>query len=253
MVDLHCHNEASVNLSETPASDKPRWCRGREQQMSFPLEFPERGDDVARTVFVEQFPPRLFASPGLPGRLGKRCTPRDEAAHFASEVLEVAALILDSASPIADDRAMPGNNALGGHMAQLLQVGEKAANAAIDHRHMPDEQEITGKQRGTLAVEDRQIIVGMRGRPGLQSQYSPAEIKLHLVVDDKRGRHNLHFVDQCIAEQSTKGLQVKLSSCRQRTRQIPVPDKDRPLASECGVAKQMIRMNMRVDDVANRP
>src|SRR5258708_14309305 len=117
-----------------------------------------RGDGGGGSGSVEPLRPRLLASPGLPGRLGKRCTPRDEAAHFASEVLEVAALILDSASPIADDRAMPGNNALGGPMAQLLQVGEKAANSAIAPRHMPDRQEITRKQRVTLCVQGLQIL-----------------------------------------------------------------------------------------------
>src|SRR5258708_8776399 len=134
--------------------------------MSFPFEFPERGDDVARAILVEQFPPRLFASPGFSGYLGERCALRNKAAHFAGEALEVATFVLDGTSPIADHRAMSGNNVVRLHAPQLIENGEEAANAAIKYRQMPDKQEIAGKQRRTPAVEDRQIIVGMRGQIG---------------------------------------------------------------------------------------
>src|SRR5450631_279306 len=78
---------------------------------SFPFELAERSDDIARAVFVEQSPPRLFASAGLSGRLGERRPLGDQLAHFAGEAFEVATLVLDCASPIADDRAMTGNDA----------------------------------------------------------------------------------------------------------------------------------------------
>ena len=91
----------------------------------------------------------------------------------ADEALEVATLVVNGAAPIADDRAMPGNDALGGNAQQRLQVGEKAANAAIDDRHMLDEQQIAGKQGRSCVIEDRQIVVGMPRLPGLQRQLRP--------------------------------------------------------------------------------
>src|ERR1700730_14979094 len=99
--------------------------------MSFPFECPERSEDVERTIFVTQFPPRLFASSGLSGYLGNRCAVRNEAAHFASEAFEVAALVGNGASPFVDHRAVPGNNALGLDAPQTIEVGEEAANTAI--------------------------------------------------------------------------------------------------------------------------
>src|SRR5450755_356966 len=161
---------------------------------SFPFELAERSDDVARSVFVKQSPPRLFASAGLPRRLGERRPLGDELAHFAGEVLEVATLVLDSASPIADDRAMTGNDAFRGDLPEHLEVGEKAANTAIEDRDMPDEQQIAGEQRRTGVVEDRQVVVGVPRLPGFQGQGPLAEIDLHFPLDEQRGRHNLHFV-----------------------------------------------------------
>jgi len=55
-----------------------------------------------------------------------------------------------------------------------------------------------------------------------------------------------------VAELPAKGLQVKLPSRRQRTRQIPVSDESSPLAHECCVAEDVIGMNVRVDDIAHR-
>src|SRR6202165_5310309 len=118
MVEFHSHNEAPAYMKPPLAASG---AAAAVLLMSFPFEFPKRGDDVARTVFVEQYPPRPLASPGLSGHLGKRHPPGNEAAHFTCEVLEVATLVLNSASPIADDRAMPGNNALSWHMPQFLE------------------------------------------------------------------------------------------------------------------------------------
>src|SRR3984893_19147172 len=99
--------------------------------MSFPFEFTERSDDVARTIFVKQFPARLFASSGLSGYLGKRYAVRNEAAHFASEAFEVAALVGNGASPIVDHRAVPGNNTLGLGAPQLLEARGGAAEQNV--------------------------------------------------------------------------------------------------------------------------
>ena len=55
-------------------------------------------------------------------------------------------LVVGGASPIVRDRTMPGNDALSDHALQFLKVSEKAANAAINDRQMPYEQEIARKQ-----------------------------------------------------------------------------------------------------------
>ncbi len=62
--------------------DKRQAAPRHRRTASLPFEFAECGDDIARTVFVEQFPSRLFASPGLPGRLGEGRSPaRSGRAH----------------------------------------------------------------------------------------------------------------------------------------------------------------------------
>src|ERR1700722_19951983 len=176
---------------------------------SFPLELTERRDNVALAIFVEQFPPGLFASPGFPGYLGKRYPLGNEHAQLADQAVEVATFVLNSASPIADDRAMSGNNALGGNAQQFLGVSEKAANAAVKDRHMRHEKQIACKQGRSCAIEHRQIVVGMRRLPRLQNQLTPAEIDLHFVIDEQRGWNNPYFVNKRVAELDSERLEVK--------------------------------------------
>src|SRR5207248_10089396 len=103
------HDEASAKIIR-----KTRKRQAAPQcGLSLPFKFAEGRDDIARTIFVEQFPPRLLASPGLPCCLGEGCPPCNQAAHLAGEVLEMAALVVNCAAPVADDRAMAGNSALG--------------------------------------------------------------------------------------------------------------------------------------------
>src|SRR6266702_8163689 len=66
-----------------------------QRGLSFPFKFAEGRDDIARTIFVEQFPPRLLASPGLPRRRGEGCPPGNQATHLAGEVLEIASLVFN--------------------------------------------------------------------------------------------------------------------------------------------------------------
>ena len=90
------------------------------RRSSFPFKFAERRDDVARTVLVEQFPSRLFASarPLWPPRSAvSPCAMRPRTSLTRS--FEIASLVLNGASPIAHDRAMSGNNALAGVRAAL--------------------------------------------------------------------------------------------------------------------------------------
>src|ERR1700730_6042091 len=170
----------------------------------FPFKLPERGNNVTRTVFLEQQPMRLFTSAGFSRRAGEGHPLGNEAAYFPDKALEIAPFLSNGGSPITDRWAMAGNDALNGSVLQRIQIGEDAANAAVEHRNVLNEQEIAGEQRGTRDVEDRQVVVGMPGWPRLQRQYSPAEIKLHFVVDEQRGRHDPHALDECIAEYRAK-------------------------------------------------
>src|SRR4030088_2128670 len=109
MVEFRFHNEAARNLSENPQCGKAR---------SFPFEFAERRNDVARTIFVEQLPLRLLASPVNFCRLGERYPSDNQIAHFLSEVFEIALLVYNGATPIDHDRAMSGNDAVGRNTQQ---------------------------------------------------------------------------------------------------------------------------------------
>src|ERR1700730_828694 len=73
MVEFRFHKEAAMNLSENPLCGKAR---------SFPFEFAKRRNDVARTIFIEQLPLRLLASPGHLRRPGERYALGNQIAHF---------------------------------------------------------------------------------------------------------------------------------------------------------------------------
>ena len=134
-----------TKIYENPASDKLA-LRPDSTGLLFPLKLFESGDNVARTVFIEQFPARPLALPGLPGRLGKRYPLGDQLADLFGQVLEIAPLVSNRAAPIAHNRAMSGNTVDSRNARQPRQVGEKAPDAGVDDRNMPDEQEIACKQ-----------------------------------------------------------------------------------------------------------
>ncbi len=71
-------------------------------------------------------------------------------------------------------------------------------------------------------------------------------------VDQQRGRHNLHFVDEAIAEHGAKCLEIVVAPRRQRAGQVLVADKNGSVLREGRVAEHMIRMDMGIDDVAYR-
>src|ERR1700684_998702 len=103
MVEFRFHNEAGKAYPnrQTAAS----CVAAIAKSPSLPFEFAIGGDDVARTVLIEQFPPRLFASSGLRGYPRQGRSLHDEAADIPNEILEVAALVGDRTAPIGDDRA----------------------------------------------------------------------------------------------------------------------------------------------------
>ena len=67
MIQFHFHNEAAGKVYETAVRSK---LRSRAEVVIPIFKLAECGDDIARTIFVEQFPPRVFAPAGLSGRFG---------------------------------------------------------------------------------------------------------------------------------------------------------------------------------------
>src|SRR6185437_2765685 len=83
---------------------------------SLPFEFPERGDYVARAIFLEQLPMRPFAAPGLPGGFGERYSPLDQATHLAGEIFQIALFVGNGAVPVRDHWTVTGNDARRGNL-----------------------------------------------------------------------------------------------------------------------------------------
>ena len=186
-------------------------------------------------------------------RLGKRYPLGDQLAHFVGQALEVAPFVCNRAAPIADDRAMSGNNADGRNAQQLRQVGEKAANAAVD---APAHARRTADRRQTAWNSSRR-------RPSDRCRYAPAGQAFRVSIRPPRSScissstssvGGTIFTSSISASPSTlaKCLQVKFAPRRQRARQILVPDKNGSIPHERRVAEDVIGMNVRVDDIANR-
>ena len=70
---------------------------------------------------------------------------------------------------------------------------------------MPDEEQVAGKQGRGVIVEDRQVVVGMGGRPGLQGQAPATEIDLHLSSTSSVGG-TICTSSIGVAEQPAKGF-----------------------------------------------
>src|SRR4051794_20731131 len=92
----------------------------------------------------------------------------------------------------------------------------------------------------------------MRGAPRLQSKDAAAEIEFDFTVDQQRRCDDLNLTDQLVAHQSAERIEIELPACRQRARQVLVSDENRRLVRKCRIAEHMVRMRMRVDDVADR-
>src|SRR6185437_14043616 len=118
---------------------------GASQGASFPFQFAIGRNDVPRAVVVEQLPLRLLASSGLPCRLGQGNALGDELAQLLDEFIEVVLLFIDSAAPIADNGPVPRDDVFGMNPFQFGQIGEKAADTAVDDGQVLDKQEITGE------------------------------------------------------------------------------------------------------------
>ena len=98
-------------------------------------------------------------------------------------------------------------------------------------------------------VEDGEVAVRVRRRPSLQLQRPPAKIQRQTISYGQGRRNESHLVDELVANDPPKRLQVEFAAHRQRSWQIVVADKSRAKPIKGGVAKDVIGMLMRIDDI----
>ena len=79
-----------------------------------------------------------------------------------------------------------------------------------------------------------------------------AEIERHTIGDGQGRRNEFHLVDELVANDPAKRLEIEFAAHRQGSRQIAVADKGRAKPVEGRVAEDVIRMLMRVDDIEDR-
>ena len=157
------------------------------------------------------------------------------------------------AGPLALRRAVARDG--GGDLpaAHLLQCGEPALELAVDHRRVPDEQQVAEEQRAAGLVEHGQVGVGVGGGPGVQAQLAVAEVEFEPLLDGQRGRHDARLGIGA-AEVAPQRVQVEGAALLQRGRQPHVAHELRRLraALEGFVAQHVVGVGMGVDDVADR-
>jgi hypothetical protein len=65
-------------------------------------------------------------------------------------------------------------------------------------------------------------------------------------------RNESHLVDELVADDPAKRLEIEFAPHRQGSRQIVVADEGRPESIKCSVAEDVIRMLVRIDDIQDR-
>ena len=115
---------------------------------------------------------------------------------------------------------------------------------------MPQKYEVASKQRSGGLVQNRKIIVGVRGPPGLEQEDSIAKINPRLALDDLRWRNDFDICHQFVAQHSSKSIEIELAASSERSRKVLVADDYGAL--ERSVSEDVIGMGMGVDDVPNR-
>ena len=139
-----------------------------------------------------------------------------------------------------------------GQGAELADCAQPAAEAAVQYGRVGQKHQVACKQGSGFLIEHREIAIAMRGRPRPQRERSCAEIQVERAADKQRWRHDADLVDQLVAHGTAKCIEIELSARGQRTWQVRMADKGRPVLHESGVSENMIGMAMRIDDVADR-
>src|SRR3954451_19306901 len=148
----------------------------------FPFNFRECSRSIAGVIVVEQLPARPFRGRRAIGGNRYRLATRDQATDIQREPLEIPPFIGQGRRPFAYS-SMTWNNAPRRDGAELANDRKPAADAAIEHGHVAEEYKISRKESGGLLVEYREIVVGMRRRPGPNAQGSAAQLQVAGAVD----------------------------------------------------------------------
>src|SRR5262245_4646610 len=155
------------------------------------------------------------------------------------QTLEICAFVLKGRRP-ARDRTVPRHAAASWNSCQFVNDGKPTLQAPVENRQMPQKYQVPSKQRSSGLIQNRKIIVGVRGSPGLEQEDSIAQIDPRLVLDDLRRRNDFDIRHQFVAQHSSKGIEIELAASSERSREVLVADDHRAL--ECSVPEDVIGM-----------
>ena len=105
--------------------------------------------------------------------------------------------------------------------------------------------------RSRLAVEDGEVVVGVRGRPRAKLEHAPAEVHVLGRRDGVRRQHDSTSVG-ALSERALQRGNVVRSAPAQRIGEPLMTDDLRMIVVERRIAEDVIRMHVRVDDEAHR-
>ena len=87
--------------------------------------------------------------------------------------LEICAFVLEGRGPIRD-RTVARHDASGRNGRQFANDGKPTLQAPVENRQMPQKYQVASEQGCGGLIQNRKIIVGVRGPPGLEQEDSLA-------------------------------------------------------------------------------
>src|SRR5262249_38981600 len=152
---------------------------------------------------------------------------------------EVAALLIERPVPVFHDRTMAGYDTRGRQTGEIVAYGKPAADAPVDDRDVPGEEEVARKQGSGRPIEYRQVVVGVGGRPSLEAERAVAQIKGQFIGHEGRRRDDPYLRQQFVAHRAAERVDVMLTAGGERPRQSPVADEHRARAREGRIAEHV--------------
>ena len=174
----------------------------------------------------------------------------DRSAHVGQQASQVMLFGRDCRGPCACP-TVSRNRQVHAHRLQLLEDGKKSAQTAVDDRHVTDEQEIAEPQRCGGPVEHSEVRVRVRSFPGAQAQYAPAEVEFIGRRNRSRWQDHLALPGR-VAKLALERVQVIRAAPPHRIGKARVADEVGSILDERRIAEDVIRMHVRIDDVAHR-
>src|SRR5262249_27879538 len=218
----------------------------------FPFEFGKGRGGVSGIILRERLPEGFFRLAGCLGGGRDIGTAGYQVAHVLRQALEVAALLIERPVPVFHDRTMAGYDTGGRQTGEIVAYGKPAADAPVDDRDVPGEEEVAREQGSGRLVEHRQVVVGVGGRPGLKHERPMAEVEGEFAGHQGRGRDDPYLRQQFVAHRAAERVDVMLPAGGECPRQIPVANENRAFARKGRIAEHVIRMHVGIDHVADR-